>query len=159
MKIEFSHKTLTANKKICKSVADTLCAELSQTAKLQTDINFVSETEIRSLNKTFRNKDSVTDTLSFPFINLAMCEKIDSKKHHFQRDPLTKRILLGEIYLNTDKIQKQADEYGHSFNRELAYLTAHSLLHLFGYGHDNPDDEKLMTNLAETITQKAGFPK
>lgn len=101
-------------------------------------IVFVDEEKIKYLNKNYRNKDSVTDVISFAFEDN---EKVIYNKMRF----------LGEIYICIPKMKSQALEYGHSEERELAFLTVHGLLHLLGYDHMTKEDEKVMFGLQEEL--------
>lgn len=101
-------------------------------------IVFVDESEIRRLNRDYRNIDKVTDVLSFAFEDNS---KISYNKIRF----------LGEIYICIPRMIEQAKEYGHSNERELGFLTVHGLLHLLGYDHMNKEDEEVMFGLQELI--------
>lgn len=101
---------------------------------------------IRKINKEYRNKDSVTDVISFA---LEDTKDIDL--------PIGR--LLGDIYISIDKVKSQALEYGHSELREFAFLTIHGLLHLLGYDHMNSDDEKVMFELQEGILNGYGIKR
>lgn len=101
-------------------------------------IVFVDEEKIRDLNKNYRNIDKVTDVISFAFEDNA---EIVYNNMRF----------LGEIYICIPKMIEQAEEYGHSEKRELAFLTCHGLLHLLGYDHIEKDEEKIMFELQEKI--------
>ena len=95
---------------------------------------------IHQLNKQYRNIDRPTDVLSF-----ALNEREDDGYD----GPDT--ALLGDIIISLEKVQEQADEYGHSFERELAYLTIHGMLHILGYDHMEPDDKAEMRKEEEFI--------
>lgn len=94
----------------------------------EVSVSFVDDKEIKDLNKNYRNVDSSTDVLSFP---------IDDE---FQINV----NILGDVIINIMRVVKQARELGHSNERELAYLTVHSVLHLLGYDHMKDEDKKLM---------------
>lgn len=98
----------------------------------------VDNEKIREINKTYRNKDSVTDVISFAF------EEVEDIKYDNIR-------FLGEIYISYEKCKEQAAEYGHSIKRELCYLSIHGLLHLLGYDHIIEEDKKVMRALEEEI--------
>lgn len=101
-------------------------------------IVFVDEDTIRDLNRKYRNIDKVTDVLSFAFEDN---QKIEYNKMRF----------LGEIYVCIPRMKNQANEYGHSEERELGFLVVHGLLHLLGYDHMTKEDEKVMFGLQELI--------
>ena len=92
----------------------------------EVSVSFVNDDEIRSINREFRDKDAATDVLSFP---------LSDDGEHFDIDGANGAYLLGDIILSLEHAEAQAKEYGHSFLRETAYLTAHSMLHLLGYDH------------------------
>ncbi len=101
-------------------------------------IVFVDEEKIQYLNKNYRNIDKVTDVISFAFEDNA---KIVYNSIRF----------LGEIYICIPRMMEQAVSYGHSEERELAFLTVHGLLHLLGYDHMTEEDEEVMFALQEVI--------
>ena len=95
--------------------------------------------DIREANRQFRNCDSATDVLSFPFNNLvpgSFC------KDDCDCEMETGALLLGDIMLNLNRCEKQGEEYGHGFSREIQYLTVHSVLHLLGYDHTDEGEMK-----------------
>lgn len=93
----------------------------------EVNITFVENEKIRELNAKYRNKDSVTDVLSFP-----MHEDGD-----FPINPETNFKMLGDVVISVERAVEQAKEYDHSLRRELGFLTTHSVLHLLGYDHEN----------------------
>lgn len=107
------------------------------------NVIFVDNNYIHNLNKTYRNIDRETDVITF-----ALEDSIDIKLDH---------RILGDIYISIDKAKEQALEYGHSFFRELSFLTVHGMLHLLGYDHMNEDDEKVMFELQDTILKEANI--
>lgn len=94
--------------------------------RYEVSISFVDDAQIRELNRDFRDKDAATDVLSFP---------LSEDFITFDADPDTGALQLGDVVLSLEHAAAQAEEYGHSFERETAYLTAHSMLHLLGYDH------------------------
>ena len=98
------------------------------------------------LNKQYRNIDRPTDVLSFA-LNEGEADGYDG--------PDT--ALLGDIVISLEKVQEQAEEYGHSFERELAYLTIHGMLHILGYDHMEPDDKAEMRKEEEFILHRLGY--
>ncbi|MCQ2796012.1 MAG: rRNA maturation RNase YbeY [Bacilli bacterium] len=109
------------------------------------DLDFVSASKIKQINKQYRNINKETDVLSFAFLELKKGEvKIKSKQPQF----------LGEIIISTHKIEAQAKEFKHSFTYELAYLYLHGLLHLLGYDHvHNEKEKKIMFSLEDKILE------
>lgn len=98
------------------------------------NIVLIDSTEIRELNKTYRDKDQETDVLTFP----------DGYLNN-----------LGDVFISIPQCEIQANEFEHSFNRELGFLVVHGFLHSLGYDHQTEDEEKEMNNLQEQILNKA----
>lgn len=107
------------------------------------NIIFVDSKTIHEINKTYRNVDRVTDVISFALEDNKTIE-LDHR-------------LLGDIYICIEKAEEQAKEYGHSFLRELAFLTIHGLLHLLGYDHMEKEEEKIMFQKQEDILNEFGI--
>lgn len=100
---------------------------------------------IRELNRQYRAKDAPTDVLSF-----AMRESVPEEEV-IDGEPGPEQILLGDIVISVERAREQAEEYGHSFEREMGYLAVHGILHLLGYDHENEDDKKIMRRKEEEI--------
>lgn len=110
-------------------------------------ISFVTNEEIHRLNRDFRGVDRPTDVLSFP-----MMDEEDND--------MPGTIVLGDVIISAEKAMAQAEEYGHGIKRELAFLTAHSVLHLLGYDHEtSKEDEEDMFARQEEILRIAKIPK
>ena len=107
---------------------------------------------IWKLNRDFRGVDAPTDVLSFPAFDLIAGE-FETPENAV--DPETGRLCLGDMALSIERCAEQAAEYGHSFEREIMYLTAHSVLHLLGYDHMDEAKEKREMRLREKIIMKA----
>lgn len=117
----------------------------------EVEVNVVlSDNEsIHRVNKEFRNIDKATDVLSFPMLEYEvegdfdfLEENEDSVSEFF--NPESGELILGDIMISFEKVISQAEEYGHSRLRELAFLVAHSMLHLFGYDHIDEEERKVM---------------
>ncbi len=106
-------------------------------------ISLVDNDEIRDLNRTYRGVDSPTDVLSFP-----MLEGEDNIKI------LDMPLMLGDIVISLERAREQCKDYGHSFEREAGYLTAHGMLHLMGYDHQTEEDKKIMRQKEECVLEK-----
>ena len=102
------------------------------------NIVIVDNDRIREINKEYRNKDAVTDVISFAFEEV---KDVDYGNGRF----------LGEIYISYERCKEQASEFGHSVRREFSYLAVHGLLHLLGYDHIKEEDKKVMRALEEEI--------
>ncbi|HYE11745.1 MAG TPA: rRNA maturation RNase YbeY [Patescibacteria group bacterium] len=115
----------------------------------EVSISFVDNHEIKELNKQYRNKDTATDVLSFPLKEFEETdENYSNEEEYVQED-----MLLGDIVISLEKAQEQALEYGHSFERELAFLTVHGVLHLLGMDHEDEEQEKEMFKKQNEILQ------
>ena len=114
----------------------------------QVFIFITDDEEIHQINKEQRDVDRATDVLSFP-----MLEHKDGvgEVDPLDRDPETGLLLLGDIILSAERAVEQAKEYGHSIERELCFLICHGFLHLRGFDHIEPEDEKVMMAKAEEI--------
>lgn len=115
----------------------------------EVSVTLVDSARIREMNAEFRGIDRETDVLSFPL----------GDEEGFEVDPDTDAILLGDIVISLEKAQSQAEEYGHSFGREVAFLITHSLFHLLGYDHMTEDEEKEMFAKQEKVLQRLGITR
>lgn len=114
---------------------------------------------IHQLNKEARGIDSPTDVLSFPMVDWetpADFDVIDEEDSDIF-NPDSGELLLGDIVLNQNRIESQAEEYGHTERRELAFLVAHSMLHLFGYDHMEDDERVEMERRQKEILEGKGY--
>ena len=100
------------------------------------NIILISSSEIKELNKQYREKDYETDVLTFP----------DGYLNN-----------LGDVFISIPKTIEQANEYEHSFERELGFLTVHGLLHTLGFSHETEDEELIMTDLQNRVLKKSGL--
>lgn len=114
-------------------------------------VSLVTPEEIRGINKQFRAIDNETDVLSFPLLTFEEGEKMDLNEN--------KEIILGDIIISVERAKEQAEEFGHSFKREIAFLTAHSMFHLLGYDHMEDDDEKVMFQKQEEVLTLLGITR
>ena len=102
-------------------------------------VSFVDREEIKELNSTYRGVDKVTDVLSFP------------QFEDFRELPEDQIICLGDIVICEDRAKEQAEEFGHSYEREIIYLFTHSVLHLLGYDHMDEDEKTEMRQREEDV--------
>ena len=101
----------------------------------QVDISLVDDEEIRTINREHRKVDAITDVLSFPL----------GENGKYDQDPVSGAYMLGDIVISMERAQEQAAQYGHTLQREVAFLTVHSMLHLLGYDHvDEGEDKRRM---------------
>ena len=156
MKVEINDYALSKNfKKLILNLIKTAnkFSKFNQ-KKVQVSISFVNKEEIKQLNKEHRKIDKETDVLSFPVLNLVPNQKVNAKDFMEDFDPETKSIMLGDIIICNEVASKNAEEYGHSFEREVCYLVVHGCLHLLGYDHMEETDKKLMRAMEETVLSK-----
>ena len=113
-------------------------------------VTFVDNEQIRELNAQYRNKDTSTDVLSFPMG--------EDGVYDINHDTGAK--ILGDIVISMETAQEQAERYGHGLDREVGYLTAHSMLHLLGYDHENGGMERVrMREKEEQVMLQLGLPR
>ncbi|MBR5712581.1 MAG: rRNA maturation RNase YbeY [Lachnospiraceae bacterium] len=114
---------------------------------------------IHSMNKEFRGIDRATDVLSFPMVDYAEPGNFDGLEEHTEEyfEPDSGELLLGDIVISVEQARLQAKEYGHSLKREMAFLTAHSMLHLFGYDHEDDSEREEMERMQDEILTQLGI--
>lgn len=113
----------------------------------EVSLTFTDNKGIKELNKNYRKKDNVTDVLSFPMIDFTT-ENVDSENY----------TMLGDIVISLERAKEQSEEYGHSFEREAAFLCVHSTLHLLGYDHEQSQkDDDDMRSRQRDIMKKIGL--
>lgn len=122
--------------------------------KIEVAVEFVYDEQIRELNKQTREIDEVTDVLSFPNLEQVFGKEINKKNFPDDVNPENGKVDIGDVVINLDRAREQADAFGHSLNREISFLMVHGLLHLMGYDHMDPLDEKLMRGQEEEILAK-----
>lgn len=114
----------------------------------EVDVSIVGDEKIREINNEFRNIDKATDVLSFPL----------GENGVYDKNPVTNAFMLGDIVISFDRAMHQANLYGHSLEREIAFLTVHSMLHLLGYDHVNGGMEQaIMREKEEAILNNLGL--
>ena len=118
-------------------------------------VRLASNEEVRLLNSTYRGVDKVTDVLSFP------AARFDASHRLLRCDvnPQTRAVIFGDIVISLHQANAQAEEYGHGFARELAYLTVHAMLHLAGYDHVEESGQAQMRSAEETILTTLGLAR
>jgi len=122
--------------------------------KSEVSILLVDDEKIREINNEHRQIDKATDVLSFPVVDIREGE-IVSDTGDFNLDE--ELLLLGDIIISLETAKRQADEYGHSFEREIAFLTTHGVFHLLGYDHMEKEEEEKMLYKQETVLRKLGL--
>ncbi len=131
----------------------TAVGEFNIPCDIEFSVMFTDNDKIRVINKDFRNIDCETDVLSFPqleFQDLGVIEKEYLPNGDYP-------LMIGDIVISLEKAKSQAEEFSHSFLREVCYLTVHSVLHLLGYDHIEKEDKKIMREKEEIIMNKLGL--
>ena len=136
---------LPNEEKLIKEVVEKVLLEEKVLNDVDVYITLTNNEEIHKINKEYRDVDRSTDVLSFP-----MYERDEISKLKEEASDEVERI-LGDIIVSIEKVKEQAFEYGHSFERELAYLVTHGMLHLLGYDHMIEDEQKIMRKREEEI--------
>lgn len=122
--------------------------EFTDTAEV--DISIVDNDQIRVINNEQRRIDAVTDVLSFPL----------GENGVYDKNPATNAAMLGDIVISVQRAAEQAEQFGHSLQREVGYLTVHSMLHLLGYDHVNGGLEAVhMRKKEELVMNSLGLPR
>ncbi len=125
------------------------CLDLEDIDKDRAEISvtFVSAEEIRCLNRDYRDTDKVTDVLSFPQFD------------DLSRIPDLGEICLGDVVICSQRVKEQAEQFGHSMEREAVYLFTHSVLHLLGYDHMTAEEKAEMRRREEEVMDYLGIPR
>ena len=146
VKISFKIRSL-----IKKAVKETLTEEKFE-YPAEISVSFVDNQKIHELNREYREKDRPTDVLSFPMWEKEELSDGSALDGH--------AVTLGDIIISAEKAQAHAEEYGHSIEREITFLSVHSTLHLLGYDHEiSEEDEKYMNKKQEDVLVKIGLPR
>lgn len=124
--------------------------------KSEVSVMFTDDEEIHELNRLHRGVDRPTDVLSFPLFDYD--ENGDIIEDDLDFNP-NGEMILGDIVISLETASRQAQEYGHSFEREIGFLTVHSMLHLFGYDHMTPEDEEEMFGYQREILERMGLER
>ena len=117
----------------------------------EVSVTFVTNEEIREINKQYRDKDSATDVISFALEELSEGEVVPVG--------MDMPRVLGDIIISVERTREQAEEYGHTFERELGFLAVHGFLHLLGYDHMTEEDEKEMFGRQKDILDAYGLSR
>ena len=159
---EIIYKNIEKNEKY-ESTIKQVVDECFKTEKLDKTNLYISITltepaEIEKINKQYRNIDRPTDVLSFPMfekeeLNNFIEENLKNTDVNMQGD------ILGDVVISIPKVYEQAEEYGHSFERELAYMVVHGFYHLMGYDHMEEEEKKIMREKEENVLSKLGIKR
>lgn len=161
IEIEYSYeeKFIPTYQEIIENVVNTALDYEQCPYEAQVYVLLTDNEEIHQFNREQRQIDRPTDVLSFPMASynrpadFSDLEEREPDAFH----PESGELMLGDILISMDKVREQAGEYGHSPERELAFLTAHSMLHLMGYDHMEEEERKTMEKRQEEILKICGY--
>lgn len=146
-------------KTIIESVIEEACDYVECPFETSVEVLLTDNDEIHEINLSHREIDRPTDVLSFPMNDYLAPGDFSEIEDMGTFDPDTGELMLGDIVVSMDKVVSQAEEYGHSKERELAFLIAHSMLHLFGFDHMEEEERKVMEQKQEEILAKKGYTR
>ena len=149
--IEDACSNPSVDDEVCRLLEDVVGATLKYEnvdIPCYVSITVVDDDEIKEINSEHRGIDSVTDVLSFPVVNL-----IDGSFDDNAGDYYEGRLILGDVVLCAKRAREQSEEFGHSYSRELGYLTCHSILHLIGYDHEVDEEREVMRQKEEAVME------
>lgn len=158
---EYGDIEISDYEKVINDIIDGALDFIECPYECEVNVLLTDNASIHEINNQQRNIDSPTDVLSFPLIDyktpgdFSIVESAVSDYFN----PESGELLLGDIVISIDKVYEQAREYNHSVHRELAFLVAHSMLHLFGYDHMEDEERILMENLQEKILTMKGYTR
>ncbi|MDO4285524.1 MAG: rRNA maturation RNase YbeY [Eubacteriales bacterium] len=152
-KFDFSYRTTA--RKVCREAL----RQAGFPADAEVELTVTGPEEIHELNRTYRGIDRETDVLSFPNLSYESAGDFAFLQEAGAdwMDPDTGCVFLGAIVINAARVREQAASYGHSELREYAFLVAHSMLHLFGYDHETPEEAAAMEEGQERILRALGI--
>lgn len=149
--IELEYREIKENKEyeeIIKRVVRTCYEEEKmENANLTISIILTTPRIIKEINSEFRNIEKETDVLSFPMFEKEELDNLIANNNNIPE-------VLGDIVISVEKVKEQAEEYGHSFERELSYMVVHGFYHLMGYDHIEEEDKVIMRPKEEKILEK-----
>ena len=152
----FDESSIESISSLIPELASAVCTEdflsvqaLRTMKEAYVTLTFVTPEEIREVNSEQRGIDKETDCLSFPMFDMeeGNFAEIPSSGDYETDEEGNEALCYGDILINLSAAKRQSEDFGHSFEREAVFLIAHSLLHLFGYDHIDPEDEKVMISV------------
>lgn len=154
LEIDFLDETEKVKKEDIELVASLLqhaakVEEIEEGTELS--VTFVTNEAIHEINKQYRDKDAPTDVISFAL------EELGEGETAIIAEGMPR--VLGDIIISIDRTREQAEDFGHSFERELGFLAIHGFLHVLGYDHMTPEDEKLMFGKQDEILESFGLSR
>ncbi len=152
-------------KNVIETVINGAVAYVDCPFEVSVEVTITDNDTIREINREQRDIDNPTDVLSFPLVDyekpgdFGFLEGTEDDMAYDYFDPDTGELMLGDIVLSVDKIYAQAEEFGHSVKRELGFLVAHSMLHLFGYDHMEDEERVEMERMQREILDSLGITR
>lgn len=159
IKLELDYQT------IIESVIKEACDFIQCPYETEVNVILTDNAAIQEINKEQRKIDAPTDVLSFPMIeyetsgDFTFLEKEEDYCTQDYFNPDSGELMLGDVVISVEKVVSQASEYGHSQKRELAFLAAHSMMHLFGYDHIKPHEAAVMEEKQQEILNRLGITR
>ena len=154
---EIEYKDIRKNKKYDEAISKVLekCFEVENipNEKMIVSVILTNSENIREYNREYRNIDKATDVLSFPMFEKTEIDEMIKNKSFEHMD------VLGDMIISIEQVKEQAEEYGHSFERELSYMVVHSFYHLMGYDHIKDEDKVLMRPKEEYVLNLLGITR
>ena len=155
-KLDFDWET------VIKSVVETACDYVKCPYEAEVSVTLTDNESIRQINNEYRQIDNPTDVLSFPLLNydypadFSFLESDDEDDEIVSEyfNPDSGELMLGDIIISVDKVKEQSLKYGHTDRRELAFLVAHSMMHLFGYDHMEEEERQVMEQKQREIMER-----
>ncbi|MDO4680885.1 MAG: rRNA maturation RNase YbeY [Aerococcus sp.] len=141
-----------AHEELLEGLLNVAYEHLGLKGTVEMSLTIVDDERIHVINREYRHVDRPTDVISFAINDNADEEDIEAWPEELPYE-------LGDLFISLDTTKRQAEEYGHSFERELGFLAVHGFLHLNGYDHMEPDDEKEMFGLQEEILTAYGLTR
>ena len=139
----FTNELEAVVRAVCEKVME--CEECDFDAQIS--LTLTDNENIKIINNEFRSIDAPTDVLSFPMLEFDEEGQIIDNEFEYDND----LIMLGDIVISLERAREQSIEFGHSFKREIAFLCAHSMLHLLGYDHISENEERIMIEKQENV--------
>ncbi len=144
-------------RRLIRRVEKAVYAVLGQEDIFSVDLDIADGETVRTYNRETRNVDAETDVLSFPYFDSL---ELPVGKEDFSDEAFDgSRVALGSIMISSGRARSQAEEFGHSYERELGFLSCHGLLHLLGFDHVTEEGEKEMNGIAERVMDAVGLKR
>lgn len=148
------YKVTPALRQLIRKAANASLRYMQFRTDVEISVMLTNNEEIRTLNALHRNIDRATDVLSFPMF---LYDEDGNIVEEYADYNAAGDLCLGDIVISLERADEQAKEYGHSFEREVGFLTVHSMLHLLGYDHETPEDEEEMFGYQREILNEMGL--